>query len=80
MFLFSNVLNITSKFELDTAKGILRPYKLHFSFHKENHTNLYNQFLIKPSLYHHQFYKPGAVRIPKNGFESMILQYFFVTT
>ena len=77
MFLFSNVLNITGKFELDMAKGILRPYKLHL---KEIHTNLYNQFLIKPSLYHHQFYKPGTVRIPKNCFESMILQYFFVTT
>ena len=46
-------------FELDTNKGILRPYKLRLSFHKENHTNLYNQFSIKPSLYHHQFYELG---------------------
>ena len=41
------------------TKGIPRPYKLCLSFHKENHTNLYNQFSIKPSLYHHQFYELG---------------------
>ena len=60
MFLFSNVLNITGKFELDMAKGILRLYKLHL---KEIHTNLYNQFLIKPSLYHHQFYEFGICQL-----------------